>query len=170
MSEYSFNHIDPLKDSETLQKGIYLCIIHADKIPPHIGLSIDGEYFSLKAKGKDVGVPVGEVIKIVSKKSIKTLFVRLNMTLTFQQVFDSYANFSKTVVFKTSCLSPIKAVFPIGDDRNIQKLTDLLVYLESKNVIKEVFGVNIDETYSGIPYYEVEDIHKRLELLIQPKV
>ena len=49
-------------------------------------------------------------------------------------------------------------------------LAHLLGYLDLNRLSSEVFGVFIDESFKGIPYYEVEDIDKRLESLVQPKV
>lgn len=168
MSEYTFQHIHALNDESILGSGLFLCILHADKIPPHIAISMDGKYFSLKAKGKDEAIPVTEVLKIINKRTIKTLFVRLDARVKFEQLEEVFARFEKTIVKETSCLSPIKEVLKVQGD--VQKLSDLLSYLDLNHLSMEVFGVCIDESFKGIPYYEVEDIDKRLESLVQPKV
>jgi len=168
MSDYKFQHINQLPDLSILENGLFLCIIHADKIPPHIGVSIDGKYFSLKAKGKDEAIPVSEVLKIIDKRTIKTLFVSLEVSVGIEQIKQVYSRFEKTIVRETSCLSPIKDVLKVQGD--IQKLSDLLDYLDSNRLSREVFGVYIYEDFKGIPYYEVEDIDKRLESLTKAKV
>jgi len=163
MSDYSFQHIHPLNNVSILDNGLFLCIIHADKIPPHIGISIEGKYFSLKAKGKDEAIPVTEVLKIINKRTIKTLFVRLDVNVTIEQVKEVFSGFERTIVRETSCLSHIKDVLKVQG--SVQKLSDLLGYLDLNRLSSEVFGVFIDESFKGIPYYEVEDIDKRLESL-----
>ena len=168
MSEYKFQHIHALNDESILGSGLFLCILHADKIPPHIGISMDGKYFSLKAKGKDEAIPVTEVLKVVYKRAIKTLFVRLDVNVTIEQVKEVFSGFERTIVRETSCLSPIKDVLKVQG--SVQKLSDLLGYLDLNRLSSEVFGVFIYESFKGIPYYEVEDIDKRLESLVQPKV
>ncbi|NBR15845.1 MAG: hypothetical protein EBU01_14895, partial [Crocinitomicaceae bacterium] len=55
MFDFEFKNIQFVNHLET-KTGVYLWILHADKIPPHIGISIDGQYFSLKAKGKDENI------------------------------------------------------------------------------------------------------------------
>ena len=42
MYSFEFSHINPLQDFKSLQQGFFLCIWHANKIPPHIGVVIDG--------------------------------------------------------------------------------------------------------------------------------
>ena len=53
MYSFQFDTINSLNNESALNTGCYLCIWHANKIPPHIGILIDGSYFSLKVKGKD---------------------------------------------------------------------------------------------------------------------
>ena len=167
MSSYTFRQIKPLAEGNNNFEGFYLCVIHADKIPPHIGLSIDGKYFSLKAKGKDVGVPIIEVLKIVNKRSIKTLFIEIEVNFTLKEITTVFDNYDKAIVFETSCLSPIKELFIEGE--KVQKLSDLLKSLESKGILRKIYGLNIDEDYEGIPHYEIDAIHQRLKTLLQIK-
>jgi len=42
MSDFGFKRIWSIEDENELQKGFFLWILHADKVPPHVGCSIDG--------------------------------------------------------------------------------------------------------------------------------
>ena len=54
MFDFEFDHI--IKDEVDLapEQGLFLWVFHADKIPPHIGISLDGCFFSLKSSGVDI--------------------------------------------------------------------------------------------------------------------
>ena len=45
--DFEFDFIDPNFENVNHQKTL-LWIVHANKIPPHIGISVDGYFFSLK--------------------------------------------------------------------------------------------------------------------------
>ena len=53
-----------------LTNRLILWVLHADKIPPHIGLSKNDQFYSLKVSGKDEGLPVRNVLQIIEKKNI----------------------------------------------------------------------------------------------------
>jgi hypothetical protein len=62
-----------------------------------------------------------------------------------------------------SCLAPIKHVLNVSE--NVLKLSELLSYLNDKNMMKEYHGFNVTESELGILSYGPEDIDKRLNLL-----
>jgi hypothetical protein len=147
---------------DQIQEGVYLWVLHADKIPPHIGVSIDGRYFSLKSNGKDEDVAASSVLSIVARKNIRSLLfeVESSVTKTFvQQVFDQ---FDKTITGEVTCLNPLKEVFGYAEPRQLQ---DLLTELDKDNRINEVIGLNLSADFTGISTYELEDIHERLRKL-----
>ncbi|MFN5846790.1 MAG: hypothetical protein ACK46O_13885, partial [Flavobacteriia bacterium] len=75
MSDFGFKRIWSIEDENELQKGFFLWILHADKVPPHVGCSIDGNYYSLKVSGKDEGVNVAKVQTVIEKKGILTIVI-----------------------------------------------------------------------------------------------
>ena len=44
----------------------------------------------------------------------------------------------------------------------VNQLADLLIHLESQNLITQVNGLNLPENYRGIPAYSMEDILERI--------
>lgn len=143
--------------------GIHLWIIHADKIPPHIGFSIDNRYFSLKANGKDNGISVDSILQIIHKKNIETVFVKLSCALTLQETKLAFDDFDSARGLNSSCLVPIRNVLKAPN--SILKLSELLYFLETQNMIYSVFGLHLSDDYKGIKSYTIFDIQQRIEKL-----
>jgi hypothetical protein len=163
MYSFEFEYIIRQFDESILNKGIYLSVVHANKIPPHIGVVVDGRYFSLKAKGKDVDVPIKDFIKIINRKQIVSLFIQIPKNISSEQISTIYQRFTKAKAYESSCLTPIKHIFELGEE--IQKLGDLLKVLDNSDLIASVYGINVPDEYRGIPAYDVNAIHQRLEIL-----
>jgi hypothetical protein len=163
MPSYQFSSISVLSDATILNNGLFLCVLHADKIPPHIGISINGLYYSLKAKGKDVSLPVNEVLKIVERKKIATLFIGLTSEVSKLEIEKVFSGFDKAIAYQSSCLSPLKQIFKM--DEGVQKLSGFLLEIEERQLINKVYELCIPSGYTQIPDYDVKEIHDRLEKL-----
>lgn len=163
MYSFEFSDIQPLSVTTRFEDGFFLWIWHANKIPPHIGCSINGKYFSLKVKGKDNGIDSFKAFQLIQKKSVPTLFVELNQSINasyVQEVFDGYQHAEPQIA---TCLTPISQLFNCLT--NVKQLSELLKYLQDRNKIEKVFGVNLDNDYRGILNYSQEDITNRLQKL-----
>ena len=163
MYSFEFNTIADLKENQDLKLGFFLCIWHANKIPPHIGVLIDGFYYSLKVKGKDTKIPVQEIIKLINRKSICTVFVEINLPINQQFVEDVFSNYDFAVESKSTCLTPITEIFNLVE--SISQLSDLLKHFNEKNQIGQVFGLNLTSDFKGILSYGKEEIEARLKQL-----
>jgi len=161
MPNYVMNNIQSFSLERVLE-GIVIWVLHADKIPPHIGISINGLFFSLKANGKDIAVPIENVLDVINRREITLLCFSLSDVLSEKRVADSFELYDKTIPNKITCLNPIKNI--LKHDRPT-KLVELLSLLEEEGRIINVFGLNILNDFSGIKDYDVADIHERLTLL-----
>jgi hypothetical protein len=137
--------------------------LHADKIPPHIGISVDGHYFSLKAKGKDEAIAIQSMLQVIEKKKISTVLIQLKSNLTFEQVRFEYSKFERALGLETSCLVPIKNC--LNAPQTIQKLSNLLQFLQEENRLLSVFGLHLTNEYKGIKSYTIDEIQQRIEKL-----
>jgi hypothetical protein len=162
MFDFVFDSIQFKEKIEHLQ-GVHLWILHADKIPPHIGISVDGHYFSLKAKGKDEAIAIQSMLQVVEKKKISTVLIQLKSNLTFEQVRIEYSNFERALGLETSCLVPIKNC--LNAPQTIQKLSDLLQFLQEENRLLSVFGLHLTNENKGIKSYTIDEIQQRIEKL-----
>jgi hypothetical protein len=162
MFNFIFKDVDfsPRIDSFS---GIHLWIIHADKTPPHIGFSIDNHYFSLKANGKDNGISIDSILQIIQKKKIGTVLVKLNCDVTFQETKLAFDVFDSAKCLNSSCLVPIRNVLKAPN--SISKLSELLHFLETQNMIYSVFGLHLSNDYKGIKSYTTTEIQQRIEKL-----
>lgn len=157
-----FDRIKPFDKAHFDPTLNYLWVLHADKIPPHVGISTSGKYFSLKHNGKDEHLPIDRVIELVERKGIKTLAIRLLNNYSLSELEEAFSAFDTTFSNEITCLAPIEKLVIRP---KFEKLEALLVDLESRGGLGEIIGINVDESYTGIPFYTEADIHKRLQFL-----
>lgn len=164
MFDFVFEHI--IKRDRPVAVSIdefSLWILHADKIPPHVGVSIGNEFYSLKANGKDEGVKLDKLVSLLTQKQIAAFSVKLSIELNREDLISSFGRYSTTVPGRISCLEPIKRVLKI---ENASKLSELLEELSVADKIIEVAGYNTHPELKGVLAYSVDDIYNRLEYLV----
>lgn len=162
MCDFQFDLIDRNFSNVNLQKTL-LWILHADKIPPHIGISVDGLFFSLKVRGKDEFMPTEKLVSLINYRKISSVLIELKLNYEISDVVNQFKHFERAVDLSSSCLVPIKELIVPG--KKIDRLKGLLEILKEKELINGVFGLNLAESYAGIPYYTTEQIELRLEKL-----
>lgn len=152
---------------KTLRDDLVLWIFHANKIPPHIGVSKGQFFFSLKSNGKDDGIALSSVFEVIKRKNIPTLSYTLSCTTELSDLKSCYDRYSFTVSNEITCLNPIKDLlgFP-----NAKKLRDLLNELKMQSLILEERGYYLPVDFTEISDYSVQDIHRRLILLEAEKL
>ena len=143
-------------------ENFILWVWHADKVPPHIGISYQSKYMSLKATGKDEQIEVDGVVSLLAKKNISTLGFELSIKSSIEKIEKVYSKYSTTVPNDVTCLHPIKEVLGILE---VSKLKELLSVLNDNGSIRKVIGFNIDDSFEGIVDYNIDDIHSRLTML-----
>jgi hypothetical protein len=160
MSDFNFGMISSLSDSSILEKGFFLWVWHADKIPPHIGCSINGHYYSLKVNGKDEGLLTSKVVSVIENKKIPSVFIELKKDFNSSVIQTVFANYQLAESTKNTCLTPITELFQCSD--SIFQLSELLKYLKERGEIETFFGLNLIEDYRNLPNYTQDDIKSRL--------
>lgn len=160
MSKFVFQHIQNIKSID-LHKNVFLWVWHANKIPPHIGVSINGLYFSLKVSGKDESLPVDRVQRIIDEKGIPFLAIEIKGNHgDVVQIFNKYSSAKSGQI---TCLGPIKEFLEIGE--TCTKLEELLLVLQSRNQIGKIAGCNLSSEFIQLPDYSKEEINNRLAKL-----
>ncbi|MGV3631179.1 MAG: hypothetical protein ACO1O6_08230 [Bacteroidota bacterium] len=144
-----------------LRKGVYLWITHADRIPPHIGISVDGHYFSLQVNGKD-DVSMEAIFRAIRLKKIPSLFIRLQENgfsgERFLSVKNEYVSINEGV---KTCLVPVLDLYGIKSSGFL--LPDFLKYLEEKKQVLAYFALNLPPDFGGIKSYSLDDVTKHLK-------
>lgn len=143
-----------------LSRDIVLWVIHADRIPPHLGLSAHGKYYCLKATGPDCGTPADSLLQKLEKKGIKTLL--FSVLYTDVDALDVFLKFPAASPGGASCLTPISDFFNLPD---VQTVHDLLRELEELNAIKSYYGISLGNDYQGIPFYTKAEVNSFLREL-----
>lgn len=166
-SNYSFyTGLPQNPEQEKLNQGVYLWVLYADKIPPHVGISENGKYYSLKANGKDEALPVNQVLQVLIKKKVPVLFfdIEIQPPLMLQTLFEQHKHI---VLNKTTCLSPITKAL-LSSEKDLM-LSQLLEKLNSGERIKSIFGLHLKADFLGIPKYGKEEISKRISTIQDAK-
>lgn len=145
-----------------LSSSQWLWIWNADKIPPHIGISVGKDYFSLTYKEVERKQTTSMVAK-AKRSQIPLLLVRLTQNLTSEAVQAEFSNYKKAEVGGPTCLFPIREL--VGAQESVQQLAQLLDFLSTQQGELEVFGVHLKQDFRGLTPYSVDQIMKRINEL-----
>lgn len=157
MFSYTFQHIGQVSEIDFSKNVIW--VLHADKIPPHIGFSANNTFFSLKVSGKDENLNVQNVLGLIHRKKIPTLFIELNSAVSLQNIINRYSEYERATDVST-CLTPIKILL---DEPQSVQLSDLLNRIENR--IRRIAGIYLPENYTALPSYSTDEIHSYIKQL-----
>ncbi|MFK7785460.1 MAG: hypothetical protein AB8B56_10105 [Crocinitomicaceae bacterium] len=153
------NHISAFCKEDFAIELPYLWIWNPEGIPPHMGLSVDGRYFSLKANGLDFNSNLLDLLELISRKKLPVLAVELKLPLKSKDCELEFAKFEKTVPHKITCLNPIKNVLSFP---GATKLSELLMKLDDEELLGTIISWNIGKETIELAEYSTEDIHNHL--------
>lgn len=160
--------IDQKVDPLLLNKATYIVILHAHRVPPHIGMIIGKEYHSLTIKGHELNVSTEALMRNISQRKIASLFVEIKQHPTFSQDYlkehfiTNIRNYSKVQVGHATCLSPIKDFFEENyslEKEQVNYLFELLPVLQEKGLINSCSAAFIDEQDFQLPVYSLSELN-----------
>ena len=152
MSNYQISDIEQL-DEVYLKEGVFLVLMHALNVPPHLLLIVSGKVFSISTLGPAVDEDVQRYLNLIKKKSIKTLFVKMNLPQVFtkeelqRKVREITLAYPRVDVGLATCLSPIKDFchdFVNIDKSGVLLVFDLLDSLKSHQAIAACYHLNLE--------------------------
>ncbi len=159
MDNFQFQSI--LRNQEiAFEQKLFIWIWHADKIPPHVGISLNDAYFSLKVSGKDTSINSQKTLSLAKQKKIALVLVELNIDLNQEKLLQEFNKFERAESGISTCLTPIANAL---DKTQAQKLSELLTLCSAE--INQVYGFHLPENFNGLRNYSVADIQNRLQLL-----
>lgn len=161
-------------EQEFLNRDSWLVILHASRIPPHIGILIEGNYNSLTIKGHELNVSVPALIKMVQQKKIEALFIRLKHHPVFsfdyqREVCQMFIQqYHQVKPMEATCLSPVKLflqefyALPIKEK---ELLFELLERLKQNNYLEDCFALNlqINNNEFCLPQYSSEQLQEVIQ-------
>ena len=172
-------HINKDYKPDELKKGIYLVLLNANHLPPHIGLLIDSVYHSLTIKGQELNINGGVLLKNISLRKIATVFIKLKKHPVFSNQFlnetfiEQVKLFDRVNEVENTCMSPIRLFFDefyALPKENIKLIFDLLRGLKENDFIDETYGANLGELKENIFYlhtYNEKDLKKQIKSELQ---
>jgi hypothetical protein len=166
MDQFQFEinptEIIPFDEFSVNVEFTYLYVFHADKTPPHLGLVVNGLFYSIKAKGLDLDLAPEKINALIHRKNICTLVFKLkfNTDADIKELFSSYGKHIQTGL---TCLTPISKV--IYGKAKHEKIGQLLCDLSDDNKIKSIYSAYLPNDFKGIRNYSVQDINQRIALL-----
>ena len=155
-------NITPLL-AKNLNRGTFLCLFGTDKIPPHLGLVVDGKYYSTSAKGSRVGENAELILRRVNQSTIPTLFIKLDIAEDIQKLATAFKNYPKLKENQT-CFLPIKDyINSIGEDvTSANFVFELIPILHNRKLISDSFSLYMNDSSFELKVYSKEDIVNRI--------
>ncbi len=168
-------HITHEFDLSVLSRGIYIVITEAKRIPPHIGMLIDGKYSSLTVKGNEIEIQAGVIFKNIMLRKVPSLFIKIKDHPVFsfsylnELLFECVTEHERVEAEGATCLTPVKNFFKEGyqvSSVGINFLFDLLPALKAAELIQGTAAYNVEEEIKGgqfsLPTYTFNEINERI--------
>jgi hypothetical protein len=166
-------HITKEYAPDKIKKGVYLVLLNADKVPPHIGLLIDNIYHSLTIKGQELNINGNVLLKNISLRKIATVFIKLKKHPVFSTNFMNETFIEQVKLFDkvndntNTCMSPVRLFFEefyAIPKENVKLIFDLLSDLKENDFIDSICGTNIEakENIFYLQTYNQADLKKQI--------
>lgn len=154
-----------------LKNGTWIILLHARRIPPHVGLVIDGNYNSLTIKGQELNVSIKALLKLISQRNIETCFIRVVEHPVFStdyqlRIFQETIKQFDSVKTSLTCLYPVKLFFREFYALQLHEnelLFDFLIRLNANNFLEAFSTQNFSSEILEIPFYTNEELKNRIE-------
>ena len=171
-------HITKEFEPNEMKKGVYLVLLNANQIPPHLGLLIDNMYHSLTIKGQELNINVNVLLKNIALRKMAAIFIKLKKHPVFSTNFMSETFIEQVKLFDkvnedaNTCMSPVRLFFEefyAIPKENVKLIFDLLYALKENDFVDSVYGTNI-ETKENIFYlqtYNQADLKNQIKKEVQ---
>ena len=154
-------------------KDTWLVLLHARRIPPHVGLMIHGNYNSLTVKGHELNISFEAVYKTVQQKNIESVFIKVVGHPVFSADYqlavlqEMVKGFSSVKQHEATCLSPIREFFQefyALRSEPEELLFDFISRLNKNNFVEAVSACNFELTEGllEMPFYTTELLHQKI--------
>jgi hypothetical protein len=149
--------------AKNLNSGTFLCLFGTDKTPPHLGMVVDGKYYSTSAKGSRVGENVELILRRVNQSAIPTLFIKLDIAEDILKLVIAFENYPKLKENQT-CLLPIKYyINSMGEDvTSANFVFELIPILLNRKLISNFFSLYMRDSSFELTVYSKEDVVNRI--------
>jgi len=160
----------------TLLKGLFICILHVKRVPPHIGIIIDGSYHSLTIKGTEPNISTTALLRTIQQQKIESAFLKItphpvfsndHMNSIFLETLKKYPQIRANEV---TCLSPLKDFFNefyAINSPSSDMIYDFLKRMTLNNFILEAYSLNLslENDKMSIPVYSQEELNDKINAI-----
>jgi hypothetical protein len=158
----------------SLNKGFWIVVLHACRIPPHVGLLFNGSYFSLNLKGIEKNIEIPILLRTIELQNIKSVFIKVKKHPVFsveylKEVFENDLSNYQKVTSETTCFKPVKLFFEehyLFCSQPVNFLFELFSPLMKNEMIEKTIALNLKEeivegnfTFNN---YNAKDINDKL--------
>lgn len=135
---------------EKLQKGTFIAIFRATRIPPHLSIVTGGKLYDITTVGPNKNLDINDVYKTILKRKEGVIFIELekgiegiNKTEIIKEKVKKYWKVDNEI----SCLHPIKDFLADAYQINVKQanfIFELLPLLYNAEMIKAVSQLHLD--------------------------
>lgn len=172
--QYKISNLLPANDA-VLKNDVFLILLYATRIPPHLLVSVNGKIFTLSVKGATVDGELDALLTLIRKRNIETIFIKLSLPplFTMEQLMEeiriSTLAYPRADIGIATCLTPIKdfcGTVYNTETRNVNLIFDLLPKLEECHALNGCYHLNLDkyllENSFALNKYEVNDVYEAI--------
>ncbi len=154
-----------------LQQGVFIFIHRASKVPPHIGMAVNGLLFEISTVGPGYTYKAVELLKTAQKRGVGLIYLELKQASQnpneLQTLMTDLVRHYHKVDEEITCLFPIKDFIQEVYHVEVSKanfIFDLLPILYKNNCIISSYEVNLtDKLKHGsfeLKKYTKQDVDK----------
>lgn len=133
-----------------INKGVFIFLHRAGKIPPHIGLILNGKLFEISTNGPGYSFSGSMMLKTAQKRGVEVVYIELKTPIKKEEDIEQLMTKLVKHYFKVSndvsCLNPIKDFIQETYQIDVSKanfIFELLPILYSNKLVKASFEVNL---------------------------
>lgn len=181
MSDFKILDLKPLVYNQ-LYAGVYLLILNARTVPPHLSLTVSGKVYGISTKGPTFDKDVNVYLNHIRKHNIESVFVKLKLPAVYsdEQMLKSVRKVVKAYpridIGAATCLSPIKDFMSSAYQtkvHDVHLIFDLLPKLQEQGIIEGYYQMNLDNAMTKgellMERYTVFDVNEAIHKAL-PKV
>jgi hypothetical protein len=158
----------------SLNKSLWIVVLHACRIPPHVGLLFNENYFSLNLKGVEKNIDLSVLLRTIELQNIKSVFFKVKKHPVFsvdylKEVFENDLSNYQKVTTDNTCFKPVKLFFEehyLFCSQPINFLFELFSPLITNEMIEKTIALNLkEEIVEGnftFNTYNAKDINDKL--------
>lgn len=163
--------LGPILFDSMPEKGVFLWLLKVDRIPPHLGLSVDGKYYSITIKGSEIGLDLENEMQKWVKRGLPRIAILLDIDSPNEALLEQVFTASTLRSAAKSCLIPVLHLlsFLIPEIGRYKTVHELIIDLQNINKVKAYFGSNVKRWLTDgifhLKHYTADEVQAYIQSL-----